>query len=173
MLFSYKISNKISSEMIILWCHQSVCNAFSTCIEMKKIKYCNNIIVTKYCWKLFKSVYTLWCTGRQYCEGMLVKLRLFFLFASSEFVPFPNWKTLLYTGILCFIVNKVWKNHPETKNINFVLFFQIKLTNVNSVSFHYYPVRPSIIYNKEKINNIIWKKYMNLLFQFSRYDECV
>jgi len=23
-----------------------------------------------------ESVYTLWCTGRQYCEGMLVELRL-------------------------------------------------------------------------------------------------
>ena len=25
-----------------------------------------------------ESVYTLWCTGRQFCEGMLVELKVYF-----------------------------------------------------------------------------------------------
>ena len=27
-----------------------------------------------------ESVYTLWCTGRQFCEAMLVELKVFFRF---------------------------------------------------------------------------------------------
>ena len=39
-----------------------------------------------------ESVYTLWCTGRQYCEGMLVELKVVSFHFISDFI----WRICLF-----------------------------------------------------------------------------